>query len=618
MPTTKTKIAYIFSQMEKNSFEYEPLKGQKGAFRLLRLKKGVGRNIECELVHTTLDKENQYEALSYTWGSTEKADTIDIHGKQLHITLNLSVILRDIRSPKTDRMLWIDAICINQEDKIERGCQVQQMRNIFGSAERVLFYISEPTRITEFLMIVLESFQKEILKNLPNSNLNRNWSDWTFENAELVMIWQKVQTKLKKQHYAMEQRQREGLEHVLTQPWFSRIWILQEVANARDALVYCGRRSVPASIFVVSPCLIDIRHVDNQRYQPILNLMPGPLKAKMNYHDRDLYSLLIRFSSARATDSYDKIYALLGICIDITHTSTLQADYNKSAKEVIRATVSHLCHCDSDSISEVPFASITDFFVDHVDRDGCTPLSYAAAAGHTAVVKVLLAKGANIDTRDKSARTPLSYAAAGGHAAVVELLLAEGANVEAKDNIVRTPLSYATENNHMAVIELLLAKGANIEARDSIVRTPLLFAAAAGYAAVVELLLAKGANIDVKGAKGRASLSNAAARGYEAVVELLLSNDADVEERDWLGRTPLSHATENGQRAVVELLLAKGANITAKDMDGRTPLSYASENGQRAVVKILLAKGANVERDLSGPALPEDTPPPSSYYQPIT
>jgi hypothetical protein len=56
-----------------------------------------------------------------------------------------------------------DAICINQKDKEERGCQVQQMKDIFRNAERVLFYINQPTRMTDFLIAVLEDFQDDII-----------------------------------------------------------------------------------------------------------------------------------------------------------------------------------------------------------------------------------------------------------------------------------------------------------------------------------------------------------------------------------------------------------------------------------------------------------------------
>jgi hypothetical protein len=102
--------------------------------RLLRLKKGTGRDIECELVQTTIrSKDLLCEAVSYTWGLDFKADAIRIHGKKLPVTFNLSLTPGDLRNPETDRILWIDAICINQQDESEKGHQVQRMKEIVGT-----------------------------------------------------------------------------------------------------------------------------------------------------------------------------------------------------------------------------------------------------------------------------------------------------------------------------------------------------------------------------------------------------------------------------------------------------------------------------------------------------
>lgn len=77
-----------------------------------------------------------------------------------------------------------------------------------------------------------------------------------------------------------------------------------------------------------------------------------------------------------------------------------------------------------------------------------------------AVVRLLLQKGADLDSKDLYSRTPLSYAAANGCEAVVELLLGSGAEVESMDKYGETPLSLANENGHEAVVKLLLKKGA--------------------------------------------------------------------------------------------------------------------------------------------------------------
>jgi ankyrin repeat protein len=102
-----------------------------------------------------------------------------------------------------------------------------------------------------------------------------------------------------------------------------------------------------------------------------------------------------------------------------------------------------------------------DYTVESKDDDSQTPLSRTAMEGHEAVVKLLLEKGAELESKDSDfGMTPLLQAAMDGHEAVVKLLLEKGAELESKDKTGRTPLSRAAENGHEAVVKLLLKKGA--------------------------------------------------------------------------------------------------------------------------------------------------------------
>ena len=234
------------------------------------------------------------------------------------------------------------------------------------------------------------------------------------------------------------------------------------------------------------------------------------------------------------------------------------------------------------------------------DNDGRTLLSRAAENGYEAMVKLLLEKGAELETKDKNyGQTPLSWAASNGHEVVVKLLLEEGAKLETKDNNNgRTPLSYAASNGHEAVVKLLLEKGAELETKDKYNnRTPLSWAASNGHEAVVKLLVEKGAELETKSNNGQTPLLYASSNGHEAVVKLLLEEGAELETKvKYNGRTPLSYAASNGHEAVVKLLLEEGAELETKDKyNGRTPLSYAASRGHVAVVKLLLEKGTELE-----------------------
>jgi hypothetical protein len=83
--------------------------------------------------------------LSYAWGSQEKPQYVSIDKGYLSITTNLYMALKRLRDCTLDRILWIDAICINQDDMEERNRQVQSMAKIYAKATRVVVWLEEST-----------------------------------------------------------------------------------------------------------------------------------------------------------------------------------------------------------------------------------------------------------------------------------------------------------------------------------------------------------------------------------------------------------------------------------------------------------------------------------------
>ena len=216
-----------------------------------------------------------------------------------------------------------------------------------------------------------------------------------------------------------------------------------------------------------------------------------------------------------------------------------------------------------------------------------TPLALAAYRGHEVVVRLLLEKGANLESRGTNSRTPLAWAAYWGYDVVVGLLLEKGANLESQDTDSRTPLVLAACEGHDGVVGLLLEKGADLESQDTDSRTPLVWAAYRGHAAVVGLLLEKGADLESRDMYLRTPLAWAAYWGYDVVVELLLEKGANLESRDMYSRTPLTWAVYQGHVAVVGLLLENGANPKVRDRQGKTPLSLARKGKTSAIADLL-------------------------------
>ena len=511
------------------SFEYKPISLKGPAFRLLRVLKGRDDDpLRCQLFESKIPSSediSDYAALSYTWGSTSRPCDIIINDCKMTVTKNVYLALRDLRYREKDRVLWVDAISINQSDKNEQGQQVQQMGSIYSKAERVIIWLGEALYDTDYVMYYMKQLEEESVKYASDDQDGQEISD-----KQWVDIWSVVVRDLSPDQIALLV---EGLQSLLHRSWFKRVWIIQETGNARAANIVCGGKSVSASIFARMPSLLGI--TPDLHCQSIIDIMPGPLRESSWWVEkRDLRTMLDKFRNSEATDSRDKIFALLGISSDIHGNNILKADYGKNLQDVVFDTISFLLNLKALDIPRFFDWTTSDLF------------------GNLDILANEVLKCA-MDTRKE-------WVAQEGFEAVVKLLLENGAQLEkAEDAWGRTPLLWAAANGHEAVMKLLLEKGAQLETRSDAGRTPLMGAAENGHEATVKLLLEKGAQLEAKSRYGRTPLSWAAGEGHEAVVKLLLEKGAQLETKDKYGQTPLSWAMQNGHEAIVKLLLEKGA-----------------------------------------------------------
>lgn len=129
------------------SFTYSPLSLDHPIFRLLRLHRDRGSDLECDLFQASFENDDiiPYEVLSYTWGGAELSATVQLNGCDLGVTENLYLALRCLRSSQLDRILWVDAVYIDQGNDKERGHQVKQMGSIYSRADRVIFWLGPST-----------------------------------------------------------------------------------------------------------------------------------------------------------------------------------------------------------------------------------------------------------------------------------------------------------------------------------------------------------------------------------------------------------------------------------------------------------------------------------------
>jgi hypothetical protein len=136
----------------KSSFSYKPLDKSKREIRIIRIgplesdQEDSGSPVmQCNIEHISLDNPPRYTGLSYTWGSIARTWPILVNGSNFMVTENLGTWLRHTQKGLTEYKVsmafWADAICINQDDDDEKAWQVQQMPDIYKTADSVFVWL---------------------------------------------------------------------------------------------------------------------------------------------------------------------------------------------------------------------------------------------------------------------------------------------------------------------------------------------------------------------------------------------------------------------------------------------------------------------------------------------
>jgi hypothetical protein len=130
-------------------YQWRPLDKARQEIRVLDLRPGTGdAPLSGQLRHVFLDesKKPHYETISYAWGDTDLVDNISVDGKNsndIRLSASAGSALRCMRLPARTRTLWIDCICIDQDNSQEKGHQVALMADVFQNSRRTLAHLGD-------------------------------------------------------------------------------------------------------------------------------------------------------------------------------------------------------------------------------------------------------------------------------------------------------------------------------------------------------------------------------------------------------------------------------------------------------------------------------------------
>ncbi|KAL9609432.1 MAG: hypothetical protein Q9167_005808 [Letrouitia subvulpina] len=224
----KTKEKY-------KEYSYTELPRNRGSIRVLRLQGNSSHNaeVECELLAMDFVKgkmvEYPYEALSWCWGTAKPTQQIIIlrgkknkHRLSKRVTPDLVAALKALRYRDNSRFLWIDQVCIDQDNPLEKNHQVEMMADIYGRAKKVCIWLGDGDRSSKMALkfIKREFLQLQNFDDLCGSEqASEKWS---------------------------------ALLDLMQRPWFSRRWVVQEIALAHRTVVYCGDDKISWKKFAVA------------------------------------------------------------------------------------------------------------------------------------------------------------------------------------------------------------------------------------------------------------------------------------------------------------------------------------------------------------------------------
>ncbi|KAI1301973.1 heterokaryon incompatibility protein-domain-containing protein [Xylaria venustula] len=273
------------------------------SIRILTLFAGSGDDPLCgrltDLNVESLDTE-YYEPLSYVWGDPTRTHSFTCDGKTLGLTQSLHHALRQLRKADGSRRIWVDQICINQNDFAERGKQVQFMNVIYKCADHVLVWLG---RDEEGVADVAFGHVRALAETFADPTKYEQFvADHTGENIKL-----------------RSHKDWAPIQHLTSLPWFERAWIVQEIGTTAPATLLWGSCSMNwDTLYRVCDRLTGFHHlrrhfnIDTAKVKFVFQRFVPPDFATRHSNRLSFVYELHRARHLRATDARDRVFAFLG------------------------------------------------------------------------------------------------------------------------------------------------------------------------------------------------------------------------------------------------------------------------------------------------------------------
>jgi hypothetical protein len=286
--------------------------------------------VSCSITHVSLDHPPPYVAISYAWGDASKTRPMFIDRAIYHATENLEAGLRHLAREDETVTLWVDALCINQNDPVEKSVQVGQMGEVYSKATSVICWLGPAAENSDLAMRWVDSFGRRAfqygigstpamrLRHLLRT-LKKAPDDIT--DGDLRAFLQELRHNLSS-WVPGEPGAITGLFKLFSRSYWGRIWVVQEVVLPKTVDFQCGYLQVCEEYLNHT-----LRLIRNFGQYQLLDTAPDPpsdtcssiptlqpinlLKLRRSGGPFQLTHLVRALSTFQATDPRDRLFSLL-------------------------------------------------------------------------------------------------------------------------------------------------------------------------------------------------------------------------------------------------------------------------------------------------------------------
>ncbi|OIW28894.1 hypothetical protein CONLIGDRAFT_577459, partial [Coniochaeta ligniaria NRRL 30616] len=347
--------------------------------RLLEILPGNSYPLECRLHVACLPRDKHtYCALSYTWvlrsnlGRDDETKLwIKVNGVPMEVSLNLAAALNRLRFSDVSRMVWADALCINQGDLAERSHQVAKMKSIYENAFSLVIWLGPgpliPYQPTPPVHLRHQYRAFSGVCSIVNAWRERSGYAHIIPEATHSKPFSRPREERFNDKLRSDSQNWHEIFDLFEQRWFSRVWVIQEVALARDVIVIWDEASIDWEYIGLAAAVIrtnydriarSIREGPKRpfgypQFSPSRRVPLGVVNAYFMYrlcrsqaYNRPLsfsfYELLKLTRQFDCKDDRDRVYGLLGLPTTDNVPTQIVPDYTKSAGEVYFEVASKL------------------------------------------------------------------------------------------------------------------------------------------------------------------------------------------------------------------------------------------------------------------------------------